>query len=412
MAVKVQPELVDFDILEVARRCGVTVLRPLPDGQWLARCPFCGDSQKSKSHGHLYLKPATGEFKCHRCGEGGYAVGFYARIRGVDTKAAYRELAESAGCVPEIRYDPRKVIQVAPEEAMAPIERRHEVYTALLSLLALEPRHRADLLKRGLPEPVIVRNSYRSMPSKKIGVVCKELAARFDLRGIPGFYKDERGQWDMVLYQGYLIPVRDPQGRIQGMQVRLDPNKEGKKYVWLSSRARPEGCGARRWVHVAEPLCPPPPGRAWITEGPLKADIAAAFLGVRFLAVPGVAAWKNVVEVARELGIKKAVLAYDADISTNPDVSKSAEELAGSLRGSRIQVVPANWPPVIGKGIDDACVTLTRSRREVAEAVFLDDMKVTRTRTVTETVRVEGSVVPLLGRLMTWLQRPEGKKGQ
>lgn len=85
---------VHFDILEIARRCGVPILRQLCNGQYLARCPFCGDSRKPK-RGNLYLNPKTGGYRCHRCGEGGRSVGFYARLRGVDTKTAYRELTDA-----------------------------------------------------------------------------------------------------------------------------------------------------------------------------------------------------------------------------------------------------------------------------------------------------------------------------
>lgn len=382
-----------FDIVEVARRCGISVLKQLPDGQWLGRCPFCGDSQKSQKHGHLYLKPSTGEYKCQRCGEGGYTVGLYARLRDTDTKTAYKELSYyMESNFPKIRYDPRKIIQVAPEEPVASVERRNKVYASLIKILPLLPAHRADLLRRGLSEAVIERNGYRSLPivPKNRLIFCKKLLQKHDLTGIPGFYVNKAGEWDMASVSGYLIPVRDPKGMIQGMQVRLENSKDGKKYIWFSSRGRQNGCGARAWVHVAEPLGVPPEKRVWVTEGPLKADVSAHYLGARFLGVPGASAWSNVVEATRALGVKEIVLAYDADQKENPTVKKAAKELSSELKQNRVKVLPAAWPLKIGKGIDDACVTLTKERKVVTEAFFLKGVKATRTRTVTETLKIEG----------------------
>lgn len=400
-----QKDFLEFDILEVARRCGIPIIKQLPDGQWLARCPFCGDSRR-ENHGHLTLDPRTGRYHCKKCWEGGYAVGLYARIRGTDTKTAYKELAVASGQIPEIQYDPRRVVQVAPEEPMAGIDRRHEVYAALLDLLKLTPRHHADLLRRGLPESIIIRNQYRSSPddAERRWAVCERLIRAIgEPGGIPGFYKNKAGKWDLVAPPGYFVPVRDGHGRIQGLQVRLDAPKDGAKYIWLSSRGRPEGCGARTWVHVAEPVGQAPTDRIWVTEGPLKGDVAAMYLGVRFLAVPGAAVWRDVAVIVRELGARQVVLAYDADLRENPVVARAAGDLAADLKANRLKVVPASWPPEIGKGVDDACVTLTREHKEVTEAVFVSGFKVTRTRTVTESVKIEGappSFLQRLGRLL------------
>jgi hypothetical protein len=400
-------DFVRFDILEVARRCGIPIMKKTPGGEWGARCPFCGDSQNPQ-HFHLYLEPEKGLYYCHRCGENGNVIELYAAMRGVDTKTAYRELAGATYQLPEIRFDPSKIIKIQPEENIAPVEKRDAVYRLLLELLPLLPHHRADLLRRGLSEAVIQRNAYRSLPARPENRlrISGELAKRCDPSGVPGFYINEAGNWDMVSAPGYLIPVRDPKGLIQGMQVRLDNVKNGHKYVWFSSRGRKGGCGAKVWVHVADPIGKPPEGRVWLTEGPLKADAAACFLGVRFLGVPGATAWSNVLETAKGVGAKEVVIAYDADQKENPVVKKAADGLAQELKENGLAVVPAEWPPEMGKGIDDVCVTLTKERKVVTEAYFLEGVKVTRTRTVTETVKIEGYPSPsLLEKAAGWLKK-------
>lgn len=45
------------------------VLKTAP-GEWLIRCPFCGDS-KNQSHAHCYVNREHGAYMCHRCGESG-----------------------------------------------------------------------------------------------------------------------------------------------------------------------------------------------------------------------------------------------------------------------------------------------------------------------------------------------------
>lgn len=59
----------------------------------------------------------------------------------------------------------------------------------------------------------------------------------------------------------------------------------------------------------------------------------------RFLGVPGAAAWSNVIEAARAIGVREIVLAYDADQRENPAVKKAAGELAEELKLNRINVL-------------------------------------------------------------------------
>ena len=55
-----------------------------------------------------------------------------------------------------------------------------------------------------------------------------------DLVGIPGFYVDDGGYWNIAGYSGLLVPYCDKSGLIQGMQIRLDDeNKPDRKYRWL-----------------------------------------------------------------------------------------------------------------------------------------------------------------------------------
>lgn len=143
--------------------------------------------------------------------------------------------------------------------------------------------------------------------------------------------------------------MRDIKGRIVGFQIRCD-HIEGGKYRWLSSRGFNAGCSPGAPVHVA--------GRAsinsdvWITEGPLKADIAALKLGCVVLAVAGVGNWPDVIPIIRELKPQRAIIAFDTDKSSNPAVKLHCETLMASLIKCNIHTFEADWNQEY-KGLDD-----------------------------------------------------------
>lgn len=396
-----------FNILDVALRCGVrnfpglnTPFKDLPDGQKLAICPIPGCEDKS---GHLYLKPETNEYICFRCGNGGYALGLYALCHGIDTKEAYKRLCNDE----EIAYHPtsKPPKPASSPKPIADIQQRHVVYSSLLQQLPLANEYLVDLLKRGLTEKTIQRNMYRSMPGKKqVWAICDRLANKYELEGIPGFYVNRAGKWDMLSRPGLLIPSRDINSLIQGIRIRRpkwmdtlpkeDPRWQGK-VIWFSVGSR--SVGAYNWVHIASPETLLWEDWAAITEGELKADIAANYLGMRVLAVPGVVSWRPVATLLNTLGIEKVLFAYDADQHFNPNVAKAAGQAKDDLHKNNIQVVDLLWPTVIKqgkpwpKGIDDACLELSRKFKTVTETSYPNGIKVTRTVTQIETVKVSSS---------------------
>lgn len=392
---------VEFDVLEVARRCGAQVLKKVQGGHYLARCPFCGDSA-NPNRGHLYIKHSSGLWYCQRCHRGGNALQFYAEARGLgrDLKAAYKQLLQEAGCAPQVVFDPRRVEKEPEENPVAPVERRHEVYSAMLRMLPLYPLHLEDLKRRGLTEEVIERNGYRSYPAVS-GLrrsVAAALAARFNLAGVPGFYLDREKGWSIVHYpDGYFVPVRDCAGRIQGLQIRVlpfDPAKHSGKYTWFSSAGRECGAKASQWLHLALPPGVEVAGRVWLTEGALKADVASHYLKVPFVASPGNCRVKDLLSVLESLGVEEVVMAYDADRYRNDNVRREVDKLDTGMSVAGIHVEPAVWPVkivegrgLVPKGIDDACLLRARRSLPLSEEVFL---AVTESRTKKVTVESGG----------------------
>lgn len=93
-----------------------------------------------------------------------------------------------------------------------------------------------------------------------------------DLLGLPGF-RTYYGEWTLSGPNGFLIPVRDKNGLIQGLKIRLDQEEQPeRKYRWLSSRNMPGGTRSYSWVHITGDTSSK---RAFLTEGPLKGDVAS-----------------------------------------------------------------------------------------------------------------------------------------
>ncbi|AEG14507.1 DNA primase [Desulfofundulus kuznetsovii DSM 6115] len=373
--------LKDFDIIEVAERLGLQFVKKGPGDERIYRCPFCGDSTKHPNKGHLYVNARTGVFKCHRCGEEGNAVTMWAKYHRVDAKTAYRQLrdGEFPECVPVSGENGS-----GREDGGAGIDERDRVYRKFLELLKLDPPHKADLLRRGLSEVQIHNNLYKSVPQDarfRWRVTRYLLEKGCSLKGIPGFFT-RNGRygpfWDFVSPAGYLIPVKDVQGRIQALQVRLD---EGK-YIWFSSHGMPNGTSSKAPTHYTGGK-----GKVWVTEGPLKADVASALLNAPFVGIPGVGAWKDVDGILEVLSCKDPVVAFDADCRTNPNVAKALGDFIRSLKQNGYRPLVASWPASYGKGIDD--VFLKLHREEVSSVTLtIEGVPVTIRRTVTTVVSV------------------------
>ncbi|MEW5931980.1 MAG: DUF3854 domain-containing protein [Bacillota bacterium] len=304
----------------------IAALGPRSSGRAEVRvnCPFCGDQK-----GHLYANPRKQVFYCFRCGAKG------------------RLVAGAVAAVPRVRG-------VEPEPR-ATADTRDRVYRALLSALELSAVHREHLLSpvRGMTLEQVERGMYRTLPEGRRAELGEQVARVANPSGVPGFWRSGNG-WRVGGPAGLLVPVRDVRGRVVGLQVRRDDPGDGPRYVWLSSAGRPGGTPARTLCHVAWP-----PGvpclRVWVTEGPLKADIASELLGEPVVAVPGVNTWKSsgLLEALREMCPDEVVVAYDADAETNPFVDRAAGELGRALRGSGYRVCVARWPVGAGKGLDD-----------------------------------------------------------
>lgn len=338
---------------------------PSGKSSYYVQCPCCDDKPRSK---HLNINLKKEVFRCPKCGVSGGIFDLYALFTGTPRDKVRDALIARLG-IPGNMRRPQKTVEPASEiheYPMANIEIRHAVYDALLSCLTLAPDHKKNLLERGLSEREIVRLGYRTTPIVGMSAVAKKLISEgYDLSGVPGFYRDQAGAWAFVSEKrGILIPVRDMRGRIQGLQIRRD-DVQKRKFRWVSSADKPDGCRAMGWTHLAGPVRP----TLILTEGPMKGDIVHALSGLSVLAVPGVNALTTLKESLTELrkeGLCEIKTAFDMDFLTNPNVQNGYRNLLALLDEMGFRYGTYLWDPRY-KGLDDYIWAMRRDSSSVQD---------------------------------------------
>ena len=336
-------------IVETARRCGLVLdSRTLRRTEVEASCPFCGDHGPGKHH--LSLNTDTDQCRCNLCGAHGNSVSLYARIKGLSNKEAYLELVEETKVYPMPQTPPPQTQERQP----AALQQRHAAYSNMLDHLTLLDRHGENLLERGLSEERIRENGYKSMPETERGrrLIADLLrSCGHELSGLPGF-RTYYGEWTLSGPNGFLIPVRNKDGLIQGLKIRLDDaDAPNRKYRWLSSRGLPNGTRSYSWVHVTGGRSRK---RAFLTEGPLKGDVASFLANDElFLCIGGVNALHGLTDTIRALGVRAVVEAMDMDQMTNPNVRKAVLAMRREVQKiPGIRYSKYTWNPAY-KGVDD-----------------------------------------------------------
>lgn len=348
-----------------------------------ADCPICGDRRGKMG---LYLELNT--WRCWHCGESGGMLPLYSRVHGISNSEAYWEICDALAIdgSAEGRLAPTYPIkEPSPKDAAsdkAPDEEIHRTLTTLLSLLTLTPAHREHLRTvRGLTDEDIDGFGFKSTPPSQL---CRPLTQRLiqagcRVQGVPGFYVNNYGKWTVKFYtrtSGILIPLRGVDGLLHGLQIRLDnpirdkddpPDKQGAKYLPLTSTGKTQGVSAGTPVHF---IGDPHARVVYVTEGALKADIVHALTGRTFVATVGANNTNGLDEVFAFLhrnGTEEIIEAEDMDKYRNPGVNRGAAAVYQLARKNGMICRRLNWNPNY-KGIDDWQLALRRKKEIHEEA--------------------------------------------
>ena len=359
---------------------------------YLADCPNPDCHKRKKS---LYIYP-KGHAKCYKCGWYAHdSVHYYAKRNRINQNVASEELKKifnvTEGMEGRIKL---KSPEIKEKKKAAP-EILDKIYSYFCNSSDLigEPRLNKEdyeyLKGRGLPDIVIEKNGYRSMPSRAVMEKFVELLKKEGLdeylRYTPGFfYREAFNDWSFYYINAILIPMKNEFDQIIGLQLRRRVllREEDTRYCWFSSpyldEKIPNYKGYLDGLTSGTPLsiC-----KAYtviqdedgtekivlknkvkfmaITEGHFKANILA-LNGVNTITVQGVNSFKaediiNCIENLSKLqniGYRDICIFFDADMAYNPNVIKATKVVSEGLI-NKYNVYVAQWNVEDGKGIDD-----------------------------------------------------------
>lgn len=232
----------------------------------------------------------------------------------------------------------------------------HRVYSWLLKQCPVNESARAYLAGRGLNP-----DHFGSMAAGT-----KEHSRVWNgpnPEGVPGFFR-KGGEWHVRIMSGILIPMHNIEGKIVGMQVRIE--RDGKKgYYWMASnpdatfgqtKFKPFADGGTVAVIQPHVINPKKNGTLIITEGPIKAAIIAKFYPeATILGVPGVSNWRGALPIILKLEPKKVISAFDMDRLKNNAVEHNLAQMEQELIRWEFTTERASWNPDF-KGMDDALI--------------------------------------------------------
>lgn len=297
-------------------------------------------------------------------------LALYAKVYGISNAEAYREICEvlqTGDYAPVYQTDQNLRPKEVEQSSKASRQEIHQTLSMLFSMLSLTPKHRTHLHEvRGLTDEQIDRFGFKSTPSPYL---CKSLTARLlkqgcTVQGVPGFYLAEDGKWTVrfgARTAGIIIPAKSVDGLVCGAQIRLDtpireenaPNdKEGTKYLWLSSSSKPLGTSSESPIHFVGDPCS---RVVYVTEGLLKADICHALMHRTFAACAGannVSKLDELFAFLKKNGTEEIVEAQDMDKYRNVHVEKGASKIYLMARKHGLQCRQLTWNPNY-KGLDD-----------------------------------------------------------
>lgn len=148
------------------------------------------------------------------------------------------------------------------------------------------------------------------------------------------------------------IPIRDKDD---------PPEKQGTKYLPLSSAGKPMGVTSGSPVHFVGDPCS---RVVYVTEGALKADIAHALTGRTFAATAGAnntAGLDGLFAFLRRNGTEEIIEAEDMDKYSNKMVGKGASKVHLLAAKHGLACRQLVWNPAY-KGIDDWQLALRREK--------------------------------------------------
>ena len=215
------------------------------------------------------------------------------------------------------------------------------VYESMISTLDLSKHDENSLLDRGFSESEISFRGYKSYNFKndyrKIMLLSKKFSKESLLK-VPGFY-EKNGRLVFYAQNGIIVPVRNEQGRVVALKVRV-PSESGK-YRYISSKFK-GGPSPGSPLHI--PLNSiKNMTNLWVTEGEIKADFFTYQKDELCVSIPGVTSWRKVIPFIKKVKPKKVIVAFDSDCEIIAGVASAKIMLTKYLEDNNIKHGAAKW---------------------------------------------------------------------
>jgi hypothetical protein len=219
---------------------------------------------------------------------------------------------------------------------LAPESLRDVVYREALQQLELSEEAHDHLFARGMNDREIGRGLFRSIPrnsdqSDRVLEATEKWKNRY--KAVPGFLS-KNGDPRMVTasegHDGFIIPYIDEQEQVLGYQVRW--LKHPKFRYWL-----PPGTQPREIYHIAGPQR----DDIWLTEGALKASVAADLSRQRFMGVVGQVLGQTHLRALARMNPSRVIVALDRE--QNKQTEKARVRWFRLLQEAGFRVFEAVW---------------------------------------------------------------------
>lgn len=222
------PQDFPFGIMDVVELLHLKIRRRQANSVYVD-CPICGDNR-----GKMNVNYEKNVWRCNYCDEHGGMLALYAKVHGISTSDAYREICEALHTgtqAPDYTVKrsgiPKRRTTQAPEPKRAGHQDTHKTLSALLEMLTLTGAHRNRLHKQGLSDEQIDTLGCRSTPPPE---KCRSYVNWFIkqecvVEGVPGFFLDDDGKWTVNFHKwdaGILTPCIGEDGLIRDLEISLN----------------------------------------------------------------------------------------------------------------------------------------------------------------------------------------------
>lgn len=213
-----------LDIVDVISK---DVILKKSGGNWWGLCPFHKEKSPSFS-----VNPAKGIYKCFGCGEGGDALSYMLKTRGITFKELVSELASEFGLELPTTFSGVKNKDVR-EQMVKACTTAAEYYQQLLFATSDGTNALSYLNNRGIDETVIKRYmlGFSNKEQNHLYISLKDRFTNEVLEKAGLVLKTQKGDYIDRFRNRIIIPIQDENGDIVAFGARAIEEGQNPKYL-------------------------------------------------------------------------------------------------------------------------------------------------------------------------------------